>query len=345
MSGTMVSKTRALRELSLRDATAKENERFYQEVHSDTNDRGACILLSADVENALDNALLQVILPSSDRSELFGEQGPLSTFSRKITMARAVGITGDVTQCGGLDGGIDPLKYNGLWFEQVIQQNVRPQIEGLHIHPVPLGNGNNAYVLTIPAAQSRAPHQLTKECVYYRRRNFRNDKMEDYEIREAMNRARIPVLDVVPAFKGQLYADQSLISSTNGGRSDNIDLEFIVSNLSSQPAEYAVLIVGVDLDIQIVRNENFVSHLGVYITLTSTLTRYAANLGFPASPPLFKENPESGATFEISVPDPQQTRNYALTTEIRTPGYSQKKNWLLVQQPPHLYLRPLDGAK
>src|SRR5947208_12792424 len=31
----------------------------------------------------------------------------------------------------GLDQGVDPAKYNGLWFEQVIQQNVRPQIEDL----------------------------------------------------------------------------------------------------------------------------------------------------------------------------------------------------------------------
>src|SRR5258707_13107255 len=29
--------------------------------------------------------------------------------------------------------GIDPTRFNGLWFEQVIQQNVRQQIEDLKI--------------------------------------------------------------------------------------------------------------------------------------------------------------------------------------------------------------------
>jgi predicted HTH transcriptional regulator len=31
----------------------------------------------------------------------------------------------------GLDAGVDPKPYDGLWFEQVIQQNVTPKIEGL----------------------------------------------------------------------------------------------------------------------------------------------------------------------------------------------------------------------
>jgi hypothetical protein len=92
-----MSKSKALRELSYRDASAKDHERFYEEAHSDANDRGACILLSADVENGLDNALTQIVLPHFDRGALFGEQGPLSTFSRKITMAHALRITGPIT--------------------------------------------------------------------------------------------------------------------------------------------------------------------------------------------------------------------------------------------------------
>jgi hypothetical protein len=83
----------------------------------------------------------------------------------------------------GLDAGIDPVQFPGIWFEQVIQQNVSPQIEDLRIHEVTLDDGTShvAVVVSIPAAQSRAPHQA-KDGRYYRRHNFRNQIMEDYEV-------------------------------------------------------------------------------------------------------------------------------------------------------------------
>src|SRR5258708_4564798 len=89
----------------------------------------------------------------------------------------------------GLDGGIDPAQFPGIWFEQVIQQNVSPPIEGLHIHEVPLNDqvSRVAVVVTIPAGQSRVPHQA-KDGRYYRRHNFRNQVMEDYEVRDMMRR-------------------------------------------------------------------------------------------------------------------------------------------------------------
>lgn len=31
----------------------------------------------------------------------------------------------------GLDAGVSPKPFDGLWFEQVVQQNVTPKIEGL----------------------------------------------------------------------------------------------------------------------------------------------------------------------------------------------------------------------
>ena len=92
----------------------------------------------------------------------------------------------------GLDSGIDRTRYDGLWFEQVIQQNIRPQIENRKILQMPMANGNVAVVVTIPAALSRTPHQV-KDGRYYRRINFRNDVMEDYEVREAMRRKVQPI--------------------------------------------------------------------------------------------------------------------------------------------------------
>lgn len=49
------------------------------------------------------------------------------------------------------------------------------------------GTGNVAYVLDIPQAKSRSPHQ-GPEHKYYKRYNFKADPMEDYEVRDLMRR-------------------------------------------------------------------------------------------------------------------------------------------------------------
>ena len=91
----------------------------------------------------------------------------------------------------------NPRSFPGIWFEQVIQQNVSPQIDGLVIKEVPLDTARTriAIVLTIPAAQGRAPHQA-KDGRYYRRHNFGNLIVNDSEIRDTMRRATTPELFV-----------------------------------------------------------------------------------------------------------------------------------------------------
>ncbi len=103
----------------------------------------------------------------------------------------------------GLDAGIDPREFPGIWFEQVIQQNTSPPIEGLRIKEVPLedGTGRVAVVVTIPAAQARAPHQA-KDGRYYRRHNFGNQVMNDSEVPDTMRRATTPELFVSLSLPG-----------------------------------------------------------------------------------------------------------------------------------------------
>ena len=92
------------------------------------------------------------------------------------------------------------------WIEQVIDSNVQPRIEGLLITPVPVGNGRHAYVLTIPQASGRAPHQAPDH-KYYKRQNFQSVPMEDYEIRDAFRRATTPDLYVELSFAMELIAN------------------------------------------------------------------------------------------------------------------------------------------
>ena len=58
----------------------------------------------------------------------------------------------------GSDAGIDPVQFPGIWFPQVIEKNVSPQIKASARGALEDGTGC-CRVVTIPPAQARAPHQ------------------------------------------------------------------------------------------------------------------------------------------------------------------------------------------
>ena len=87
---------------------------------------------------------------------------------------------------------IDPAKCSKERFEQVINSRIQPRIQGLRIYPVALdrsGPGKVSYLVNIP--QSFTAHQAYDK-KYYKRFNFESVPMEDYEIRQAMNRQTRP---------------------------------------------------------------------------------------------------------------------------------------------------------
>lgn len=85
--------------------------------------------------------------------------------------------------------------------EQIISSNIQPRISGIKISPVPLSSGVNdvAYVVSIP--QSHTVHQVSRNKRYYKRFNFESVPMEDFEIRDVLNRLSSP--DVI-SWVGQL---------------------------------------------------------------------------------------------------------------------------------------------
>lgn len=123
-------------------------------------------------------------------------------------------ITKDVSAMANADGGIliyglkehpvrrhvierlDPIdrtKFSKEWLDQVIS-NIRPYLQ-VTIYPVPLSTGPNdvAYVVDIPKGYTA--HQATSR-KYYRRHNFESVAMEDYEIRDVMNRSIAPNVSI-----------------------------------------------------------------------------------------------------------------------------------------------------
>jgi hypothetical protein len=91
---------------------------------------------------------------------------------------------------------IDPKVISKEWLEQVINSRIHPRLTGLVINPVDLKNsapGSVAYVVVIP--EGSTAHQAYDKR-YYKRFNFKSVPMEDYEVRQTMNRSLRPVYKV-----------------------------------------------------------------------------------------------------------------------------------------------------
>lgn len=84
---------------------------------------------------------------------------------------------------------VNRKEYSKEWLEQVINSNISPKINGLKIYPVTIGNAEDnqvIYIVEIP--QSNTVHQA-KDKRYYKRFNFESVAMEDYEVKDIINRS------------------------------------------------------------------------------------------------------------------------------------------------------------
>lgn len=95
-----------------------------------------------------------------------------------------------------LDGKLNPREISKERLENIILSNVAPRISNLQIKTIQLNKiapENVAYLVSIP--QSHIGHQA-KDKRYYKRFNFSNTPMDDYEIRDVMNRSRYPLISI-----------------------------------------------------------------------------------------------------------------------------------------------------
>jgi len=121
---------------------------------------------------------------------------------------------------------IDRTQFSREWLEQIIN-TIQPRITGITIHPVNLNTDPNhvAYVVEIP--QSTKAHQA-RDFRYYRRYNFECVPMTDYEIKDVMNRATLPNVDVEFSYD-EVYPD--------GAFHPDYRLKIVVRNQGDQVVE------------------------------------------------------------------------------------------------------------
>lgn len=179
-----------------------------------------------------------------------------------------------------IDSGFDPNEISKEWLENIINSNIYPKIDNLHINQIDLktqGTGKVIYVVTIPQATFMAPHQA-QDKRYYKRYNFQSAPMDDYEIKDILNRVKYPDLHL------SFLCDSTNISFLPGeSLSQPINLTVVIENKSSEPAFYSVVNIYFDESISICDPDAIQS-----ATYNKILNRLQRNLLIPHSIPIFK---------------------------------------------------------
>jgi predicted HTH transcriptional regulator len=86
---------------------------------------------------------------------------------------------------------IDRRVISKEWVEQIIQSQIQPRLDNVVITPIEVDGEINKVVFVIEVPQSTTAHQANDK-KYYKRFNFNNVPMHDYEIRDILNRSKTP---------------------------------------------------------------------------------------------------------------------------------------------------------
>lgn len=93
--------------------------------------------------------------------------------------------------------GVSPIPISEMTKDQLSQllsSNIQPVINGIEISYIPYDEESGFYIVSIP--QSNTAHQNKLSHMYHKRRNAVVDAMEDYEIRDVMNRSKTPIIEL-----------------------------------------------------------------------------------------------------------------------------------------------------
>jgi len=77
---------------------------------------------------------------------------------------------------------------------QLLTSHIQPIIEDLEITYIPYDEHSGCYVVNVPKCITAHQNRLTH--IYYMRRNSTVEAMEDYQIRDVMNRSKHPIIDI-----------------------------------------------------------------------------------------------------------------------------------------------------
>lgn len=227
-----------------------------------------------------------------------------------------------------VDNGVTDEKITREWLHQILTSNIQPRVDGIMVQRVQLSANGYGFVILVPPTQT-GPHQASDK-KYYKRFELEAVAMQDYEIRDIMRRSTAPVLRVELGLSGGKR--RALPMVPNQDVSNPFPLFISVSNLSTTPALYSRLTLGIDPNLFIQDNTNL-SAIGKYTDADGlSFGWYRRNFAVPNDLPIFKEHSIGGpdATFSLSVRI-TSFAEYTIRTIIETPGFSSTEDWILQQ--------------
>lgn len=121
---------------------------------------------------------------------------------------------------------IDPINRTVIskeWIEQVISTKIQPKIEGILITPVTVNDTDNTVIYVVEIPRSNNAHQASGH-KYYKRYNFLSEPMEDYEIRDVMNRGQHPIIDLEFEIEVHSFVQESIPNSIFGSNDKNVEI-------------------------------------------------------------------------------------------------------------------------
>lgn len=90
---------------------------------------------------------------------------------------------------------IDRTNFSKEWLEQIINSNIHPRIPNLIIKSINLSAESNRVVYAVEISKGNTAHQANDKR-YYKRYNFESVPMDDYEIKDILNRTQFPLLEI-----------------------------------------------------------------------------------------------------------------------------------------------------
>lgn len=214
-----------------------------------------------------------------------------------------------------IDEGIDPKIITREWIEQVLNSCIRPRIAGIAIKEIDIGEGMVSYIINIPAATSRAPHQ-SLDHKYYRRHNFQSITMEDYEIRDVMRRST----KSEPYIK---FAVAKFHAAEDGAF--EAEITALISNRTSEPVLYATAAILLDERLVAGRPGLFNANQQFRVSEIQShganfkICHYTKNHSVPGSMPIYKEITYTQGREIIKISEGER---YAVGYSVTCPGYS-----------------------
>lgn len=129
---------------------------------------------------------------------------------------------------------ITPLKDIKLEsFDQIINSKIQPVIKGIEFISIAVPEKDGfVYVVSVP--KSDTAHQNLYSYQYHKRRNVIVEPMEDYEVRDTMNRNKFPKIDLEFTIEKQRFITRKIktfdIDNNLLNAKPNINNEYIIND-------------------------------------------------------------------------------------------------------------------